>query len=236
MSYTKVTHSAIYPSISPAHPALSMRGKTIFITGGGAGLGKLAAHAFAEAGARAVALLGRRSEPLAAVAQAIRVSHPDTEVLTFAVDILQAADVRAAVAAAGPLDVVVHCAGALGSVGPLATTDEAGLWAAFEANVRGTLVVMQSILPHLVSHGGVFIPLNTGAVVFPPMPGMGSYTASKAGLLKMVECFAAENPSVRVMNVHPGMVRTDMSEELERQGIVFPYDECDCLSGFKDRR
>lgn len=50
-SLTKAWHNASYPAISPSNTALSVAGKTIFITGGGAGIGLATARAFAAAGA-----------------------------------------------------------------------------------------------------------------------------------------------------------------------------------------
>ena len=208
-----------------------MANKVVLITGGGAGLGKHAASAFAEAGAQTVALLGRRHTHLDVTAQALRASHPSTAVVTFAVDVLDLAALRRATAdlasAAGPIDVVVHCAGALGAVEPVAGASSSSFWKSIEVNVRGTLHVTQAVLPHLATATAdpVFLSLATAGLIAPPFPGMAAYLSGKAAALKLVECFAAENPRVRVVSIHPGLIRTEMAEVLETAGIRFPYDD-----------
>ncbi len=62
----------------------------------------------------------------------------------------------------------------------------------------------------------------------PLLPGMGAYIASKAALTKLVEYLAAENEGkVRVLGVHPGLIRTE-GNDTEEHGLVFPYDDGLC--------
>ncbi|KAK1092522.1 hypothetical protein LTR48_004178, partial [Friedmanniomyces endolithicus] len=59
-SLTSEWHDKTYPAIDPKRPELSAKGKTIVISGGGSGIGRGIAQAFALAGASAIAILGRR--------------------------------------------------------------------------------------------------------------------------------------------------------------------------------
>lgn len=63
-SPVKEWHNDTYASIDPKRPELSAKGKKIVITGGGYGIGRGTAIAFAEAGAAGIAILGRKEAPL----------------------------------------------------------------------------------------------------------------------------------------------------------------------------
>ncbi|KAK5290616.1 hypothetical protein LTR99_011017 [Exophiala xenobiotica] len=61
----------IHTAVSPLRPDLSARGKNIIVTGGGTGIGKAIAVAFAQAGAASVTILGRREDRLKTAAKEI---------------------------------------------------------------------------------------------------------------------------------------------------------------------
>lgn len=63
-SPVKEWHNDTYASIDPKRPELSAKAKKIVITGGGYGIGRGTAIAFAEAGAAGIAILGRKEVPL----------------------------------------------------------------------------------------------------------------------------------------------------------------------------
>jgi retinol dehydrogenase-12 len=89
---------------------------TILVTGAGRGLGRVAAEKLAAAGNRIV-LHARRPEAARAAAEAIRATHPDTEVTAHAADLASLAGVRALaadiLAAHERLDAVLHVAGVM---------------------------------------------------------------------------------------------------------------------------
>jgi threonine dehydrogenase-like Zn-dependent dehydrogenase len=100
-SITKTWHNAPYPQISPLRPELQVTDKVVFITGGGTGIGKATALAYAQAGAKCIAIFGRRVDKLSAAAEEIRKANPNgtTTVVYEGVDLSQ----RAAVDAAFPV-------------------------------------------------------------------------------------------------------------------------------------
>jgi NAD(P)-dependent dehydrogenase (short-subunit alcohol dehydrogenase family) len=62
-TFTSIFHKTLYPRIEPSNPSLSCAGKTVFITGGGRGIGRAIARAFITAGAN-VFIIGRSESSL----------------------------------------------------------------------------------------------------------------------------------------------------------------------------
>lgn len=72
-----LAHKDTYPSISASHnPSLSQAGKTVLITGGGAGVGFFIAQQFAKAGASRLILIGRRQHVLRSAAEELQSKNP----------------------------------------------------------------------------------------------------------------------------------------------------------------
>ncbi|PKY02581.1 putative NADP(+)-dependent dehydrogenase [Aspergillus campestris IBT 28561] len=242
-SYTKVTHSATYASIDPAQPGLSTAGKVVLITGASGGIGRAAASSFAASGPRALILLGRRADALAETATAVRASHADVPVQTHPAELCDASAVRDAMnkAAAqfGGIDILVHCAGVLAPVVPLLEADPSTFLDGYKTTVVGTLVAAQAVVRANQSVGAnedkpvTFINLTTAGILFPPFAGMGAYVSSKMAAVKLLQSFAAENPYVRLHNVHPGFLKTAMSAKLEENvKLPFPYDDISLPADF----
>ncbi|KAL6238476.1 hypothetical protein BDW75DRAFT_201417 [Aspergillus navahoensis] len=231
-SYTKVTHSATYPAINPSQPALSTAGKVVLITGASGGIGRATASSFAASGPRALILLGRRADALAETAAIVRASHADVTVQTHEAELCEAASVRntmnKAASEFGGIDILVHCAGSLAPVVPLLEADPATFLDGYKTTVVGTLATAQAVVlanRAVSAHEDrpvTFINLTTAGILFPPFPGMGAYVSSKMAAVKLLQSFAAENPHVRLHNVHPGLLETAMSAKLEEK-IKLPY-------------
>ena len=92
----------------------ALTGRHALITGAGSGIGRAIALGLAAAGAD-VALVGRRPEPLAAVAAEITAANPDRVVVTEAVDVRELEQVDAALdrvlATFGALEILVNNTG-----------------------------------------------------------------------------------------------------------------------------
>jgi NAD(P)-dependent dehydrogenase (short-subunit alcohol dehydrogenase family) len=231
-TYTAKEHHAPYPSISPSLPALSTASKTVFIAGGSAGIGRAAALAFLAAGCRRIALTGRRSDVLSSTAADLASRYPDAQCLTFAIDILDVEGMDGALAAVreslGAADIVINCASALSPVGPVAATPLAAWWAGFEVNVRGAVVLAQAVAKH-ASPEATLLQLSTAGALFPadgavPISG---YAASKLAVIKVMEYLGAENPRLRVICVHPGVVvDTELGRRMVHEtGLLWEGDD-----------
>ncbi|MBE3046081.1 SDR family oxidoreductase [Candidatus Bathyarchaeota archaeon] len=231
-SYTKVTHSATYAGISPTQPGLSTAGKVVLITGASGGIGRATALSFAASGPLALILLGRRADALAETAANIRASHAEVTVQTHEAELCDAPNVRDAMnkvaAEFGGIDILVHCAGVLAPVVPLLEADPATFLDGYKTTIVGTLAAAQAVVlaNKTVSASEdkpvTFVNLTTAGILFPPFAGMGAYLSSKMAAVKLLQAFAAENPQVRLHNVHPGLVETAMSAKLA-ESIKLPY-------------
>lgn len=243
-TFTTTFHNTSYPSISPTRPELSTTGKTVLISGGGRGVGVSIVNAFAEAGAAHIFILGRNAANLQAVAQRTESTHPATKVVPVAGDVTREADVAHAFAElkkiVSNVDVVVANAGYLATVAPIpaATQSEddpvtADWWHGFEVNVKGVFLLARQFLA-AAAPNAVFLNVTaTAGQIAPVLPGFSSYASSKIASSRVVETLQAENPALRFVNVHPGVLKTDM---LADSGLIeshdLPVDDGECLFPF----
>ncbi|KAF4968451.1 hypothetical protein FSARC_4145 [Fusarium sarcochroum] len=243
-SYTKVVHTQSYDAIDPKLPSLSTAGKVIVITGASGGIGRATACSFAASTPKALILLGRNSGALEETVKQVKsVRGPDNEnstvFLTLSVDLLDSPKLKEIMASTvgelGSIDVVVHCAGHLPPIKPLLGVDPSQFLDGFQMTLTGTLAIAQAVIlanraaPAIEAAADQpnkqvrFLNLTTAGALFPPFPGMGTYVTCKLATIKMLEAFAAENPQMRVINVHPGFLQTNMSTQLAERGVNLPF-------------
>lgn len=189
--------------------------QSVLITGGGSGIGRGIALAFAQEGAR-IAVAGRSAGPLAETVDLI--GRAGGEAIALTGDVADAQDaarlVRETVERFGGLDVAVNNAGVLGALGPVGEIDEADFRRVFDINVTGTLLAMKHQIGHMRAHGGgaiVNVSSNVGA--HRRIAGVGAYAASKAAVTALTRAAARDHiaDGVRINLVSPGPVETPMS-------------------------
>ncbi|HTI48023.1 MAG TPA: SDR family oxidoreductase [Casimicrobiaceae bacterium] len=153
--------------------------KTAIVTGAGSGIGRAVAHALLDDG-YAVALAGRRREPLEETARAA----PD-RVLVVPTDVAKPAAVRAlfdaVVAKFGRVDVVFNNAG-IGAPGvPLDELTDAQWQAVVDVNLTGSFLCVREafrVMKAQTPRGGRII--NNGSIsAHAPRPNSAPYTATK---------------------------------------------------------
>lgn len=200
---------------------ISLREKSVLITGAGRGIGKRLAMGFAQAGAR-VGLLARSQpeldlakleiEQAGGNALRIRADVRDLEQLTAAVDRVRAVF--------GGLDVLVIAAGVQGPVGPLLST-KPKLWnETIEINLIGAANACRAALPPMIEkRSGKIILLGGGGSAY-ARPNFTAYAASKTGVVRLAECLAEEvrDDNVQVNVMAPGASYSHMTDEVLRAG------------------
>ncbi len=196
-------------------------GKTAFITGGGTGIGAAVARRMAREGANIV-LMGRRREPLEAVAN-------DTNALIVQGDAADADAVRAALkevhARFGLVDILIANAGGHG-VGPtISMSDET--WAlSTRTNLDTTFVCAREILPDLISQRGNIVVVASIAGLFAG-PAAAGYVTMKHACVGLGKSLARDygRRGVRTNTICPGWVATTMADEqmqviVEKHGLA----------------
>jgi NADP-dependent 3-hydroxy acid dehydrogenase YdfG len=129
-------HNDTYDAIDPKRPELSQTGKKIVITGAGSGIGREVAHAFAEAGADSIHILGRTKRTLDETKELIRVKWPKAKIIVYVADILDVQELEQAAKAIGLWDVLVANAGYMPKPNLIETSDPDDWWKAFEVLPR----------------------------------------------------------------------------------------------------
>ncbi|KAI0442135.1 hypothetical protein F4803DRAFT_520519 [Xylaria telfairii] len=243
MNYTKTNHSAPYGSISPKLPALSAAAKSVLIAGASSGIAQATARAFLEAGCVRLALVSRRVDLLLPLVSELKAQYPEANAVTFAADIQDTAALEAAFAGAreafgagSSIDVVVNCAGYQPSLAPVAGKDQGDLrewWSGFQVNVLGAATLAR-VVASRASPDAVVLQLGTAGAFFPAQLPMSGYAVSKLALVKLMEYFGAENPRLRVVTVHPGIVPgTEGGKRMVAQsGLDWPGDDINLPAHF----
>ena len=182
-------------------------GRTLWVTGGGSGIGRCVAHELASLGARVI-ISGRTQEKLDRVAQEIRDDGGLCDTIAF--DIRDEEAVKTAVAAmvgqVGPIAGLVNNAGGQFPA-PLQAISKRGFEAVVSNNLTGGFLMMREVfLQSMQEHGGSIV--NMTADFRNGMPGMGHSGAARAGMsnLTMSAAFEWASCGVRVNAVAPGWV------------------------------
>jgi NADP-dependent 3-hydroxy acid dehydrogenase YdfG len=179
------------------------------VTGASSGIGAATARRLAGEGFHVVAV-ARRADRLDALVKEIG------ENVTAMVCDVTSDDSVAALAAAvaelgAPVALLVNNAGGAVGLDQVADGKVADWQAMWDVNVLGTLRVTQALLPALEASGAGTIVTVGSTAAFTPYEGGGGYVAAKHGQTALVGTLRLElsGKPVRVIEIDPGMVRTD---------------------------
>ena len=174
------------------------------VTGASSGIGAATARTIAAAGYHVVCV-ARRAERVEALALEIGGT-------AVTCDVTSEEQVAALAERVGPrLDVLVNNAGGAFGMTPVAEADSEQWRAMYEVNVIGLMQVTRALLPALLASGAGTI-CNVGSTAGRiAYEGGAGYTAAKHGTQVVTETLRLElfDQPVRVLEIAPGMVRTD---------------------------
>ncbi|WP_028473173.1 SDR family oxidoreductase [Nocardioides alkalitolerans] len=180
---------------------MNLNGAVVLVTGANRGIGAAFVELLKERGAAKV---------YAAARDAGSVEADGVE--PIALDVTDAAQVRAAARAAGDVQVLINNAG-ISTGTALVTGDEATIRREMDTNFYGPLLMTRAFAPILRANGGGAILNVVSALSWFTAPGAGAYAASKAAAWMLTDSTRLElaGQGTHVVGVHMGLVDTDMA-------------------------
>jgi NADP-dependent 3-hydroxy acid dehydrogenase YdfG len=184
----------------------SLKGKVVLIAGATGGIGSKAAKMISASGA-IVFITGRNSEKLNQVAQESGIS-PDR---AFEMDIANEASVQATIqhikAQTAVIDIVINATG-IGIIKSMDTLTSSEFEQTLQTNLIGSFYLVKSILPTMKEQKKGLIINIPGVLGKVPMAGAAAYSASKYGLVGMMQSIREElkRTEIRITNLFMGGV------------------------------
>jgi uncharacterized oxidoreductase len=202
---------------------MKLSGNTIFITGGGSGIGRGLAEAFHKRGNKVI-ISGRRRANLDEVV----VANPG--MVAVELDITDPASIGAVAArliADHPdLNVLINNAGIMLPDHAAGPVDERLLVDTITTNLTGPIRMTSALVEHLKTKQDAVIAYTSSVLGFVPMAVTAVYSATKAALhsYALSQRFLLNDTGVRVLEIAPPWVRTDLMNSREAE-LAMPLDQ-----------
>ncbi len=202
---------------------MNLKGNTIFITGGGSGIGRGLAEALHKLGNKVI-IAGRRRSHLDAVVAA----NPGMAALEL--DIGDPASIdRAAkqlITEHPDVNVLINNAGIMQPDQAAGKIDDAQLLATVNTNLIGPIRMTSALIEHFKTKEGATVAYVSSVLGFVPLAVTAVYSSTKAALhsYALSQRFMLRNTKVRVLEIAPPWVRTELMNSQEAEQAM-PLDQ-----------
>ena len=193
---------------------MKLTDNTIFITGGGTGIGRGLAEGLHKLGNKVI-ISGRRKEHLDATTKA----NPGID--SVEMDISDPANIAAVtkklIAGYPALNVLINNAGIMLIDDAAGKIDDQLLTSTVTTNLLGPIRLTSALIEHLKKQPKAAIVYNTSALAFVPLALTAVYSATKAALHSYIlsQRYKLKGTSVSVLEISPPWVRTDLLNSKE---------------------
>lgn len=188
---------------------MKLTGNTIFITGGGTGIGRGLAEALHKLGNKVI-IAGRRKAQLDSVVK----TNAGMEAVELDVaDAGEIEKVSAQLIKTYPkLNVLINNAGIMRFDNAATVMDENTMISQLETNLLGSIRLTSALIEHLKSQPASWVIYNSSALAFVPLAQFAVYSGTKAFLhsYAMSQRFQLRKTSVKVQEISPPWVGTDL--------------------------
>lgn len=209
---------------------MQIKGKVIAITGGGRGIGRSLAQAFAGRGAD-IALLDMSADDLAKT-QALCAEH-GTRVRAYTCNVAQEDPVTATFAQIaqdfGRLDGLINNAGITRDAllvkvkdGQVVSSMTMAQWqAVIDVNLTGVFLCGREAATHMINFGDGGVIVNISSISRAGNVGQSNYSAAKAGVAAMAVTWAKElaKYGIRTGAIAPGFIQTDILNDMKPEAL-----------------
>jgi NAD(P)-dependent dehydrogenase (short-subunit alcohol dehydrogenase family) len=203
-----------------------LKGKVAIVTGSSRGIGRAAAEAMAELGAKVV-ISSRKIEPCEEVAKAIR--DKGGEAIVIPCNIGRRNEVEALIGQTekqlGPIDILVCNAAVNPYFGPLAEIPDEAFDKIMSSNVKSNLWLCNLAIPGMAKRGSGAVIIVSSIAALRGSLMLGAYGISKAADLGLTRNLALEwgSRNIRVNCVAPGLIKTDFARALWENPDALAY-------------
>jgi uncharacterized oxidoreductase len=202
---------------------MKLTGNTVLITGGGSGIGRALAEELHKRGNKVI-IAGRRKDRLAKTIEA----NPGME--SIQLDVASRESIKEATAsliARHPgLNVVINGAGVMQIDNAASAIDDEMIVSTVNTNLVGVIRLTGALIEHLRKQESATVMIVSSVLGFTPMAMTAVYSATKAALHSYAQSlrFKLRNTSVRVLEIIPPWVRTELLNSTEEPRAM-PLDE-----------